>query len=462
MVANIFDILKKRLKNNKILPDNQSTEDRIINEVIVHDHNLGSTGIQNFSGYIQEEYLEDLRGRDRADMFDKMRRSCYQVAMCLNAVKNPIKSAVWEIEPGDDSPEAEKDAEFIKFILFQDLNKPFKDILSEALTTVEFGHSVFEITHKVGAKHPEFKNYTGIAALSWRSPRTIERWNIDSIDEHLVSITQFAFGDAGQVVDIPSEFLLLFNIGQEGANYEGISALRPCYGNWWRKNLYLKMNAAGIEKYAISTPTVEVPAGKENSPELTKLKNALSQFTSHQSSYLTYPAGWKLDLKANSGFDPSKVDTSIDSEDKRMSKAFLTNFLELGLSGTGAYALSNDLSDFFLSGIEHIAFKIESPFNQILIPSVVKLNFGPRKVYPKLKHSGLSDKAGKELAEIFTNLVNSKVIIPDDVLEDHVRKRFNFPERSLEGQRFNQPPAIAPQDGNQFIEKFKRVGICRK
>jgi hypothetical protein len=259
---------------------------------------------------------------------------------------------------------------------------------------------------------------------------------------------------------------------REGANYEGISMIRPCYGSWYRKNYYLKYNAAGIEKFAIPTPLVEVPEGKENSRQFANLTLALGEYLSHQKNYLTFPAGWKITLNSNS-YDPSKVETSVDKEDERMTRAFLANFLNLGSGGsTGSYALSTDLSDFFLTGLEHIAGKICEQMNQKLIPALIMMNRGQRENYPTLTVSGISDKAGMELAQVMSTLANSKVIIPDLQLEEHARKRFGFPKPSLEGQRMQtptfQPPTLAERirlaeaRRQKLFDQRERTGIAKE
>lgn len=432
-----------------------------VRELIVKTEEIGSSGIKIYGGYVYEDYLDKMRGTERADKFDQMRRSDSNVKMLMSAVKNPIKSANWSIKPGnqDNQKEAEADADFIKHILFKDMGKTFNQFLGEALTMADFGHSVFEITHKVVTNHPKFGNYNGIRNLAWRSPRTIERWNVDPKTEELKSITQIADGDLGKFVDIPAEFLIWFNIEQEGSNYEGVSLLRSCYGNWMRKNNYLKLNAAGIEKYAIPTPIVTVPPSKEDSEEFNRMQLVLQQYTSHQKAYLFKPYGWEIDFSATSSYDPSRVEVSIDNEDKRMSKSFLANFLELGMNGTGAYALSNDLSDFFLSGITHLANEICSKINTKLIPHLIKLNRGERESYPELTVNDISEKAGLELANIFGSLAQNEIIIPDDTLEDHVRERYKLPPRSQDGQRRKAPSFAAFSDDSELAQKVRKVGV---
>lgn len=402
---------------------------------IIKVESIGSPGTQIYAGYIQEDYLHNLQGHERADVFDQMRRSDAQIAMCLSAVKNPIMSGNWEVEPADDTPQQKEMAEFITHLLFEAMDEPWSQFLVEALTCVDFGYSLFELTDKVVMGHPRWGNYNAIKQLGWRSQRTIHRFNCEPKNGKLLSVSQYVYGDMNRVVDIPAEYLLLFTIAREGSNYEGISFLRRLYGNWFRKDHYMKMNAIGIERFAIPTPIVSVPSGAQGTDQFDALILALEAYTTHQSNYLTKPAGWDIDF-ANNVYDPEKVEASVDAEDKRMVKVFLANFLELGMGGSGgAYALSNDLSDFFLGGIKYIATLVCEGLNQHVIPRMIKMNYGPQQVYPKLKVSGIDDKLGEELGLMMKQFAESQYITPDDQLEEHLRKRMGLPKMSMVGQR---------------------------
>lgn len=421
-------------------------------KLVLHTQSIGSTGTESYSGYNYEDYLQEMHGKERAKLFDKIRRSDPQIKMCLNAVKSPIKAALWEVQPFDSEDEESKaDAELVEFVLMQGMDKSFKQFLSESLTCLDFGHSVFEIIDKAILGHPKFGNVNGLRSLAFRSPRTIERWNLDSNTDNLVSITQYAYGDLEKLVDIPAEFLLIFSLDREGSNYEGISAIRCCYGNWFRKDQYLKLNAIGIESFAIPTPLVKVPNGKESGEQYDHMRSALEAYVTHEKNYLTYPEGWEIELNTNP-YDPQKVEVSIDNEDKRIVKAFMANFLELGMNGFGSQSLSFDLSDFFLGAIEHVAHIVAEGINQTIIPRIIQMNRGQRPGYPKLCVSGISDRAGKELSEVLKNYADSKIITPDDVLEAHIRRRYNLPEASDLGKR-----QVTPTSVPQFSEKIKRL-----
>lgn len=415
-------------------------EEKIVTRV-VYQQPKSSQGTEIYAGYYSEEYLDKLRGKKLAIEFDKMRRSDPQIRMLLAATKNPIKSAKWEVEAASDSEEDVKIAALISHILLDDMEKSFSKTIGEILTCIDFGHAPLEPVYKLVMDHPEFGTYHGVKVLSLIGQKTIEKWNVNPENGDLVSIEQIANGDLKKMVTIPEKDFLLFTMDKEGANYEGVSWLRACYGNFFRKNVYLKLNAIGIEKFAVPTPIVDFTPGEENSERNDALIEALELYTSGQANYLTKPSGYELTLERNA-YDPEKVENSIDREDGRMSKAFCANFLELGVGGNGgAFALADDLSDFFFGGISHVADEISSPINTKLIPYLVTLNFGPSAKYPKLVHTGISDKAGKELAEILGLLIDKKVIIPDLPLEERMRKKYSFGEKSDLDQRDASPPA---------------------
>lgn len=424
----------------------------------VHLLPTGSSGTDITGGVLNEEYLAALSGTPAMDTFDKMRRSDPKIKMCVNSVVNPIKGATWSVDAADDSDEAKKNAELMEQSIFG-MDKRWKQILHEIMSMATFGYSLFERTHKVVFDDPKFGTHITLRNLNFRSQRTIERWELDEQTGDLLWVEQWAFGDAQRATNIPAKFLSIFTMDREGQNFEGVSMLRPAYGPWIRKQTYLKLQAIGIEKFAVPTPIMTIPEGKENTEQFNNAVDVLKAYTSHQCNYLTKPEGWDLNLEGND-FDPAKVQTAIDSENKEMVNAFMANFLELGQTGSGSYALSNDLSDFFLAGLEHIGSVICEEFNDVIIPELMRLNFGPKVASPKLVCSGISDKAGKELADVLGVLTQSKVIIPDDVLEAHMRKRYKLPEASTDGQReieaMGAPPVTFQESFQRFLEDEKK------
>ena len=402
---------------------------------LIVEEPVGSSGTEIYSGYYREEYFEKLTHTEAADEFDKMRRGDSDVKMVLKAVKGPILRANWETEAASEDPVHEAHRELIDFVIFQDTEPGWRQLLGEMLTFVDFGHAVFERTHKIVKNHPKFKTYVGLKKLGWRSPRTIERWNLDR-NGKLISVTQFANGDLSRNVDIPGEWLTVISLDKEGDNYEGVSGLRACYGPWWRKQLYLRYMAQGTEKHAVPPPVMKVPTAKQGTEQESNAKNLLKKYMSGQQNYLMIPEGWDLDFMKNP-FDPEKVKTCINFENTEVIRAFLANFLDLGsqAGATGSYSLSFDQSDFFLGSLEHMADLVCEAFNKQIIPELIELNFGKQAAYPQLKFSGISDKAGKELAEVLKSLGDGKWIEPDLETEVHLRRRYGLPKKGTEDIR---------------------------
>ena len=424
-----------------------------VNTIIIQDSGSGVSGTQIYGGVYAEEYLHTLTGMQRAIELNKVRND-YGVAMLLAAVKNPILRATREVHAASEDLEQMKHKALIEHILFKDID--LDDFISDALTMCDFGYALFEESH-IPMMEPVvgedgnviLGSYIGLNQPEWRDPKTIYRWNFDQGTKKLSSVTQQAQGDLGGFNNMDAQFLNVLTYRKEGQNLEGKAMIRPCYGPWMRKNNYLKLNAINIEK-SMPVPMAEIPPGRENTPEFHTLINVLSGFTTHEQNYMTYPQGWNVTLSNGTKYDPSKTEVSIDNEDKRMAMAFLANFLLLGSSGAGgSYALSNDLSDFFLSGELYLANIIKKAINKY-IEKLIILNFGKQPKYPKFEFTGINDKIGQEFATMMKDLSMSNVVIPDDKLEESIRKRLNLPKISEDGKRTGTvketttAPAITP------------------
>ena len=412
---------------SKILGRDADTPEHFVND--------GSTGTELYSGYFQEEYLDKFVNMPQGiDIYDKMRRSDYQIQMLLSAVKNPIIAANWGVDAVDDSDEEQEIADFVRFALFDDMgyldgskSKTWRQFLIEALTAIDFGYSLFEPVYKVVMDHPRWGNYIGLRDIAYRSQKTIYEWNLNN-NGSIKSVRQLAQGDLAVDVNIPGENLMPITFKKEGDNYEGISMLRPIYGNWLRKDFYFKIQAMGIERCATGILTGTVPTSAENDAEqMTKFKQMLREYTSHQNTYMLIPEGFVIDI-TKIDFDADKVEKAIDSEDRRMAKSFLAGFLELGMGGqAGSQSLGQDLSTIFLDGIKIYSEIIADTVEKSIVKTIVDAKFGKRQNYPQIKATDINNKGGKERAEVAVMLKNAGIIKESDQLEDSMNRDFNFP-----------------------------------
>lgn len=387
---------------------------------------VGTTGTEIFSGYINEEYLKDLTGRPWADQIDMMRRSDANVKMCLRALKLPLISSDWRFEVTEQSKEAELQKLLLEKAFFIDIDKSITRTIFEISSMIDFGFSLMEITHQVKLGDAELGDYNTLKSFAWRSQRTIDRWNIDRETGKLATVTQIANGDLGTLIDIDARFLSHFSIDQEGDNFEGVSLLRSMFGAWKRKNRYLQLVAAGIEKYAIPTPVLTIPAGKENSPEYKFAEKMLRCYTSSQKNYIMKPVGWDLTIEPVT-FDAETIKEMIMFENQEMVNSILAGFLLLGQTGTGSHSLSSTLADFYGQTLQYLADHITEVLAATVFQPLVKMNFGDRPLLVQFKCDGLKEKADVAWATMIKDLTTVGVIKADDELEDNVRDKMGLP-----------------------------------
>jgi len=442
----------------KLVKKEQNTESEI--DQLTHFRAEGSSGTDISAGVYTEEYLNALTSKEAAFVFDEMRRADDQVKMLLKLVKNPILAAEWDIEAVDETPEELEIRDFAKFVFFENMGNPstgkiktWKDFIKECLTSIEFGYALFEISHKVVLNDPEFGDYIGIKELGWRSPKTIEEWNLNR-DGSIRSVRQLVVGDLQRDVWMKGNFLFVVTPNKEGDNYEGISDLRQIYGNWFRKNYFRKLQMIGVERGSTGVPIGTVPAGQIESTEQTVFENIMKQFVMHEKAYLIKPEGWEIDeLKIT--HKTKEVIEVIDQENEGMSRSFLANFMELGVgrSGGGSWALGEDLSDIFLAGIKFYPDTIIDLGNIKLMKPIIDAKFGKRRKYPKFSITGINDKRGEEYAKVVTALKEAGLIQDTPKVKAFLHKTYKLPEfdEKLEAKKVKEAekvvvPPIEPKE----------------
>jgi len=407
----------------------------------------GKSGTLVQAGVVGDEYISALSGREAAAVYSKMEKSDYQVIKVLSAIQNPILATQPTIEPVSTEPADVQAAALMEQILLKDLD--FAQVLGEILTFIPRGYSVHEVV-TMNRDDKLLGPYTGLAQLGFRDQSSLDKWLYDKNTGNLLAIEQKQGGDIEVDVELDAKFLLIFYNRKKGDD-NGFPMLRPLYGPYKRKLLIEELKMIGIERSAIPTPMMKVPSTVDNkSEEYAIAEELLGSFTSGENAYIMVPQGWDLTLTANV-FDPTKLESTIKSEDEKMAGSVLAMFVELGTGGnSGALALSENLEKFFTNGIQSYASTVETVINKNLIPFLCALNYGDALTqFPKLKLSGLGTSAGTALMTIITGFTNAQVITKDVILEDYIRNIYKLPKRA-EGTVTEN--GSAPEDGGTPTE----------
>ena len=382
---------------------------------------IGASGTTNFQGIIDtDEYVTVLEGTQLYTTIDKMRWSDASVQAALLMCELPIRSAEWDIVAASDTPEDEEIADFVKENLFNGLVIPWEDTLRQILLMHPYGCMVFEVVY-------ELKQDGKIGWRKWapRLPKTIQRWYVNKNGE-LTGVQQRAYKDNNFIeVDILSEKLMVFVNRREGDNYLGTSLLRQAYKHWFFRDKYYKIDAVAQERLGIGIPVITLPVGYSDD-DYNDAENVGKNLRGNEKSYVVKKTGWEvemMDMKNNTLRSPMDM---LEHHTREILKSVLAQFIDLGSTSKGSFALSQDQSQIFLSSLDASAKIIEDVINDE-IKKLVDYNWTVED-YPKLTHSDLGIKNVQELSNAIQSLTMAGAITPDVGMEEYLRRVLKLPD----------------------------------
>lgn len=400
-----------------------------------------------FRQFIDHEYLPELRWPASLRVYDRMRRSDAQVQAVLLALELPIRATRWFIEPASaDSRDVQIAAE-IERNLFEGLETTWDDTLRSALAMFVFGHSLFEIVYEVdSAGYLRWRKFADRPQRSISQFIADERGELESVEQH----------GANGVVTIPADKLLLFTHRQEDGDPRGTSVLRAAYKHWFIKDYIYRIVNIGVEQEYVGIPWAQVPNNME--PELKRnLEEILRLLTQGEKAYFWLPQDVTIN-RYQSQRDQQAIVPYIEHHDLMISRSVLAQFINLGASSVGSYALSEDHSDLFLMSLDATADYVAQVFNRHAIPALVDANWTV-DAYPRLVHDPVGARdIQRFVAAVRTLTGNSRaaVITPDGPLEDYMREFLGLPERDEATQRQPEPPFVYRRDDPEaFIESVQ-------
>src|ERR1700687_752538 len=98
---------------------------------------IGSYGLRAFQGYVREEFLPSLRGRELSRQYREMLDNEAVVGSIIFAITQAMRSVRWRDVPADDSSKAKEMADFSKS-LRMDMSHSWDEFIAEALTMIGY------------------------------------------------------------------------------------------------------------------------------------------------------------------------------------------------------------------------------------------------------------------------------------------------------------------------------------
>lgn len=412
---------------------------------------LGATGTSIMSGIItQEEYNPDWFWRDGVLIVEQMLRNDGQIAAMREIVELPIRSADWNIKPGSEKPRDVEIASFIESALFDEmcyttasgrkLTQKWDDTLRQILMFIMYGFMVFELNYRIEDGWVKWSRWTPLL------PRTIYRWWVGP-DTELAGIQQWTWKDYNwHFIDIPADKLLHFARRQEGNNFEGISALRAPYKHWFFKDQFYKIDAIGIERNAVVPPHIHLEDGYSDS-DAAIAKKITENIRAHENMSVVTTPRMQFEFPKNQQHYAAATMPSIQHHDVMIARSFLAQFINLGSTETGAYALNQSQMEQFLASLQAYCAYISDVINPE-IKRLVDYNFTNVESYPTLECSKIIVQNISDLAEIFSKLMsgNNPAIQPTPELSAWLLEQVGAPVASQSPVENDNPSSEAAPD----------------
>lgn len=416
---------------------------------------IGVSGLKVFSGYLNEEYQQELRGQQAVKIYRQMSETDPVVNAVLTAIVLILRAVDWRVEPSNDTPQAEKEAEFARSLL-DDMSHTWEDTVSEIMSMLSFGWAYHEMVlkrrvgpdQKDGSARSKFTDgRIGLRKLPIRSQDSLMRWEMQA-DGGIDGLWQMP-PQGGQLLYIPIERALLFRTTSKKNSPEGVSILRAAYRPWYIKKTVEDMEAIGIERELAGLPVVSIPAkflaaGASDADKLvaqtyTKIARDLKF---NQQGGIVIPS----DHFPNAAGDPSSVamvdvkllstggrraidtDPVIARYNRNIAMSALADFITLG-DQKGSYALSKNKSELFLRACETYLNQVAAVVNRFMLPRIWAYNGISYDLMPEMKPGRVAPVDLAELGTYIQQLAQAGApLFPNPELSDHLADVAGLPE----------------------------------
>jgi hypothetical protein len=426
---------------------------------------IGSTGLRQWSGWVREEFLPQLQGRQAARVFREMKDNSSVIGSLVFAIDATMRRIEWRVDPADDSGKAAAAADFFDGCR-DDMSHTWPDFIIEMQSMLTYGYAPMEVTYKrCMGKKPKGLDPNGLplpdsqfddGKLRWRKialrgQDTVIKWFFDA-NGAVSGMTQQPW--QGPLIDIPIEKLLLFRPMSHKNNPEGRSILRSAYRSWYMAKRLEEMEAIVYERMG-GIPTIYIPndileaaaAGDVNAAaKLAAFKNIATNVRVDEQMGLVLPSDlWEGAAGQNSSASmyrfelvtPQHGRSTVDADkvitryNVNMLASVMADFLQLGHESRGTQALSQNKTDMFFNALEGFLIAGSEVLNRFGIPRLGDLNGMDPKYYP----SYAPDMPQRLDLDVLGNFVfrlsqAGMPLFPNEVLEEYLADAAGWPDIS--------------------------------
>lgn len=434
---------------------------------------LGSTGIAQFSGVIDEDFLDDISGREKLVTYKEMSKNDAIVSAILYAIDQLMKQVKWHVRPVSNDQADQEAAEFLRQCM-EDMDHSWERMIGQINNRHTYGFAPMEQVYK---QRTEENSQFADGRIGWkkieiRRPDTMWEWIYDDDEATLIGMRQ-QNPSTFKYNDIPIEKLLNFTVQGEGGSPEGESLLRGAYRSWYYKKKLEEIEAIGIERDATGIPVVGLPpeffaedGDADQKSILRKMESLAQDIRNNENAGVTMPRSFdengnqrfKLKLLESPGDGHTDITETLEQKRQEIATSLLSDFLLLGQSDqVGSFALSQDKTSMFSLAIESLLDGIQGKFNKKGIPKLFGLNDFDVDELPKIEHDDIRKEDIGDIGQLMKDLANANAMpfANDDQNEllNTILKEANLPTveeqqgpSDLDQDELTSPQAMDPED----------------
>lgn len=370
----------------------------------------GRSGLQYFMpGWIKRDFLPQLQGQALFKTYTEMGDNDAYVGAALSAFAVFIRRAHWKVDAVDDANKDNGSAKFLEECI-ADMAHSWQTIIATAARAVpQYGFLPLELVYKERAGDHEDERMSsqyddgliGWSNLAYRAPDSVFHWDYDPQDvTRLLGFTQLAAPDY-KTTFIPIQKILLLRSDPGKDSPEGRSVLRSAWRSWRTKKYLEDYRNIIIERGGAGIPWAEVPSNIADAPAIlatkpddeaaqeayaawTSIKESLESISMQEQHWLITPQVWDQNgnptikigflQPSTNGDIVNHITASIEAEAKAVLMSTFTEFLALGMGGTGSLALSRDKTDNFTLAVEANLQSFQESINNQAVRRLFALN----------------------------------------------------------------------------------------
>ena len=412
---------------------------------------IGTTGLKRAGGYIDEQFLPQLRGRKAVQVYKEMYENDPLVGAMIFTIDRLVRNIEWRVEPASNSKEDKDHAHLVETCM-DDMSHTWNDFISEVLSCVVYGWSWHEIVYKRrigpwekdGARRSKYTDgMIGWRKMPIRAQETLLRWAFDDTGD-VTAMIQLA-PPRYQTTVLPIERSLLFRYRHLKGNPEGISMLRQAYRPRYMKKRLEEYEAVGVERDLAGLPIVKVPAeflrakpGSAQAQTVDAFKRMVKSVRRDEQEGIVFPMAYDQDTKqplysfelmGGGGARSFNTNQIIERYEQRILMSVLADFIMVGHEGGGSYSLHTDKTGIFRTSLNSIAGSIADTLNRYAIPRLFAANGLKPKELPKFVPGDVDSPDIAQLASFMSSMASNGITwFPDPTLENFVRDAARLPK----------------------------------